>query len=182
MSRIDDWDGPDDTESFLRSCAFTHNIEQALRGKKGRAFFLELEAALLAMPEKRLAAGALTRPPKTIMVEGFEVLRFIPDWKERGEYCALGAVAVKRAMDSGKTKLQALKDLDQSDPYDDEDEGMGFDKIEGAADNLKISTPLAYGIVDANDERGRGDETPEERYERMLAWVRKQLANPGRFT
>jgi hypothetical protein len=173
MSRIDEGYEPDDTESFLRSCAFTANIRRAEAGKKGKRFFAELEAALLALPDKKLANGALTRPPRTMTVDGFEVLRFFPDWKDCGEYCALGAVAVKRAMDAGKTKLQALKELADEDEEDDYD--MGWDKIEGAAAHLRISMPLAYAIVDENDEGGPHNETPEQRYERVLAWVRRKL-------
>lgn len=179
MSRIDDGDGPDDVESFLRACAFQGNVKRAVAGKNGRKFLLELEASLLALPEKKLTAGALTRAPKTIEVGGFEVLRFIPDHTDRGEYCALGAVAVKRAMDKGMTKLEALKDNDQSAFYDEEEEecgSMGWEKIDEAAFGLKISMPLAYAVVYQNDERGPRDETPEQRYERVLGWVRAQLA------
>jgi hypothetical protein len=179
MSRIDDGDGPDDTESFLRACAFQGNVRRAVAGKKGRKFFQELEAALLALPEKKLASGVLTRPPRTMMVEGFEVLRFLPDYEPRGEYCALGAVAVKRAIDAGKTKLEALKDLNQVDPDDEDDEfgtyGMGWDKIDEAAAHLKISMPLAFAVVDQNDEGGPHEETPEQRYDRVLSWVRRKL-------
>ena len=58
MSRIEDYDIYD-TASFLRSCAFGHNVEQALKGKRGQKFLRELEAELVAMPEKRLRRGRL---------------------------------------------------------------------------------------------------------------------------
>lgn len=180
MSRIDECDdGPEDTESFLRMCAWQGNIRRAVAGKKGRAFFVELEAALLALPEKKLTKGALARAPRTIEVNGFEVLRFMPEeLLERGEYCALGAVALKRALDKGIPRAEALKMLDDTDEFDDEDGGYGFEKIEEAAAHLKICTPLAYKVVDINDESGPHDETPEQRYVRVLAWVRKKLAPP----
>lgn len=61
MSRINDYNEPEDTASFLRGCAFEANADRALLGRKGQRFLRELEAALLAMPEKRLSAGRLAR-------------------------------------------------------------------------------------------------------------------------
>lgn len=174
MSRVGDWE-PDDNESFLRACAFDANGERAILGRRGQRFMRELEAALLSLPEKKLAAGTLTRPPKTMTVAGFEVLRFYQDSKEYGEYCALGAVALKRAMDSGKDKLTALRDLNQNDDQDDDDDEsyMGYEKIDGAAFLLGIPTPLAWKIVCANDECAPSD--PEERWAYMLRWVHARI-------
>jgi len=173
MSRIGDCE-PDDNESFLRACAFDANGERAILGRKGQRFMRELEAALLALPEKRLTAGALTRPPHTMMVEGFEVLRFDLERGEHGEYCALGAVALKREMDCGKPKLQALRDLNQNDLDDDDDESsMGYEKIDEAAYLLGIPTPLAWKVACANDECAPSD--PAERWAYMLKWVRARI-------
>lgn len=179
MSRIEEGDGPDDTESFLRMCAFDGNVRRAVAGKKGRAFFAELEAALVALPEKRLAKGALTRSPRTIEVNGFEVLRFMPeDQLPRGEYCALGAVLVKRDLDKGVSKIESLRRHDDTDGEDDEDLSPSFEKIEEAAAGVGICTPLAYAVIEQNDFWSPDHETPEQRYARILAWVRKKLAAP----
>lgn len=177
MSRIEEGDGPEDTESFLRMCAFGGNVRRAVAGKKGRAFFQELEAALVALPEKRLTSGALTRAPRTMEVNGFEVLRFIPEeYLGRGEYCALGAVCLKRDLDQGIPRMESLKRHDDTDGEDDDEGGFSnFEKIEEAAAGLKISTPLAYAVVEQNDFNGPHDETPEQRYERVLAWVRRKI-------
>jgi hypothetical protein len=173
MSRIDDCE-PDDNEGFLRACAFDANGKRAILGRRGQKFMRELEAALLELPEKKLAAGVLTRPPATMVVCGFEVLRFDLDFHERGEYCALGAVALKRAMDSGKEKLDALRELNQNDPDDDDDEySMGYEKIDEAAYLLGIPTPLAWKIVCANDESAPDD--PAKRWAYMLQWVRSRI-------
>ena len=172
MSRIGDYE-PDDNESFLRACAFDANGQRALLGRRGQRFMRELEAALLSLPEKKLTAGTLTRPPKTMGVAGFEVLRFDQDCKEYGEYCALGAVALKRAMDSGKAKLDALRDLNQNDPDDDDDSFMGYQQVDEAAYLLGIPTPLAWKIVCANDECAPSD--PAERWEYMLRWARSRI-------
>lgn len=177
MSRIEEGDGPDDNESFLRMCAFDGNVRRAVAGKKGRAFFVELEAALVAMPDKRLAKGALTRAPRTIWVEGFEVLRFMPEeLLGQAECCALGAVALKRDLDQGIPKLESLRRHDDTDGEDDpEMMSASFSKIEDAAADLKICTPLAYAVIEQNDFYSPDKETPEQRYVRILAWVRKKL-------
>ena len=50
MSRIEEGDY-DDTASFLRGCAFSANCDRAVEGRKGQRILLELEEALLAMPD-----------------------------------------------------------------------------------------------------------------------------------
>lgn len=51
------------------------NLNRHLLGKKGQRYLRELKDALLALPEKRLIAGALAK---------------------NGEVCAIGALIVKR--------------------------------------------------------------------------------------
>jgi hypothetical protein len=54
-------------------------VARAIRGKRGQAFLREMRDALDAMPEKRLAEGVLAT---------------------EGECCAMGAVAVRRGLDT----------------------------------------------------------------------------------
>jgi hypothetical protein len=54
-------DGWDDPESLWASLRWQGQLASAIRGKRGQAFFVALVAALDAMPEKRLIAGALER-------------------------------------------------------------------------------------------------------------------------
>jgi len=54
-------------------------VKQAIRGQRGQAMLSELVQALDALPEKRLAAGALVTAD--------------------GDYCALGALGRARGMD-----------------------------------------------------------------------------------
>jgi len=135
------------------------NCHRSVNGKKGQAFLRRVEAALLAMPEKRLIREAIVEAD--------------------GDVCALGSVAVHE----GK---EVSPELD----YDPEDFGM------------KLGAPrlVAWRLVEINDiqcdydyltaqgplpiNRGgfsgagysvRVNVTPEERYERVLAWVRSQL-------
>lgn len=186
MSRIDDGYEPDDTASFLRSCAFTHNIEQAQKGKKGLKFFKELEAALLALPEKKLISGAMAQvagpPPDYYEVEArrkewdYLGLGYIgPVLEPPGEVCALGAVALKRALDAKKKARRSKIVAELENDFPEDDTGWGL--IQNAADHLGISMPLAYAIVDENDEGGAHHETPWQRYDRVLAWVRTKIAS-----
>lgn len=148
MSRIETWE-PDSVEDELRGWAFQANCERAVKGKKGQAFLQELEAALIAMPEKKL------------------VPRF---QNELGYVCPLSAVYLKRKIAEGKTRDQALDELERSIPPD----GYGWDATVAASEALKIVKPLAYQVMYVNDEDCYG-ATPEERYSRVLAWVRSEL-------
>ena len=169
MSRISDGYEPDDTASFLRSCAFSHNVDQALKGKKGQKFLRELEAALIALPQKRLIAGVLARSK----VEGAKFC---------GDVCALGAVALKRAVDAGTPREIALQELALfAGTGDEEEDGYSaWQMIEESSHLLKISMPLGYNVVDFNDEGGPGGfETPEHRYDRVLRWAQTRLQVVG---
>lgn len=162
MSRIEERDC-DDTRSFLYSCAFTNNMRQAVAGRKGQRVLQELEEALLALPEKRLGHGVFS---KTTLVAGPTGAPEV-----RGEVCALGALAVHRKVKEGKPRAVALVECNL-EVTDDEDDG-GQEMIQQAASALGIVDPLAYAIVERNDEYG--GETPEETYTKVLAWVQKKI-------
>ncbi len=72
-----------------------------------------------------------------------------------GEVCAIGAVGKKRGMD-----------MSRLDPYDAETIAKTFD----------IAQSLAREIVYLNDEWALKVETPEDRFNRMRAWVVFQLS------
>jgi hypothetical protein len=163
MSRINDNYECDDTASFLRGCAFEANAHRALFGKKGQRFLRELEAALLAMPEKRLSDGRLARTT----VVGTELV---------GECCALGAVALQREVAAGTPRPVAMQELALvSKPDDEDDESYdGWEMTGHAADILGIVKPLAWTVVCANDEYSRSD-SPEDRWQYMLKWARSRI-------
>lgn len=73
----DDWDF--DSWSYIRACGA---LASAKRGRRGQLFFLELLAALDALPEQRLIANEL------------EV--------QDGAVCAIGAVGKRRGVDMSK--------------------------------------------------------------------------------
>lgn len=170
MSRIDDGWEPEDTADFLRACAFGANMERAVAGKKGQKFLRELEAALLALPEKKLCYGSLADFKIEYPLQALGDP--IPERGKHiatGEVCALGAVALAREMAKGRDRAAVLQEL-----ADDEDpDETCWEKTENAAHYLGICHPLAFKIIEMNDEfGGRSDE---ERYERMLAWVRRNI-------
>lgn len=127
-------------------------VRRALRGKRGQAALRELEAALLALPEKRLIAGRVS--------DGASV-------------CTLGALALKRRVAGGVSVADALAEL--ADEYPEEEDadwlaaGLGREE-------LRLRYTLAWAVINENDEE-YGDRrfSPEERYAAMLAWVRRQL-------
>jgi hypothetical protein len=130
------------------------NCDRSIKGQIGQRELRELEAALLAMPEKRLIHGALA--------------------DEDGGVCAIGCYAKHKGLD-----------LSKFDPEDESDE-VG----------IKAGMPrlVAWKVVELNDielaekpdwfydARSDGPNfkwkpyTPEERYEKVLAWVRSQLS------
>lgn len=95
---------------------------------------LDLEAALEALPDKRLWPDEL----KT----------------EDGEMCALGVLGEARGLN-----------MDLIDPSEPEDVADAFD----------IARQLAMEIAWENDESVGRSETPDKRYERMLAWVKSKI-------
>lgn len=160
MSRYDcdgDGDGPEYNNAWdLQEQAGLN----ALRGKRGQAVLKELEVALLALPEKKLLHGKLSR---------------------EGGVCAIGALALKRRMEAGEARDAALKWMEeQVDPEDCEE--WGEQTAYFAKKHLGVVKALAYKISFENDE-GRGEynhghkETDEERWARVLKWVRSQIVS-----
>ena len=123
-------------------------VASAMKGKRGQALLKEMEAALLALPEKRLCVG----------------------WTNSadGEVCALGSVALKRKMDAGKHRVDAMAKLER-----EFNEDVGADEVGG---EFGIADAMAQEIAYVNDEQGPYNCTPEQRYEFVLAWVRENIA------
>lgn len=71
-----------------------------------------------------------------------------------GDVCALGAVGVKRGIV-----------MDNLDPEVPEDMAEAFD----------VAQQLAREITYVNDEGGRYDETPQQRWERVRAWAIRHI-------
>jgi len=153
---------------------FQANCRRSLQGKQGQSALRELESALLALPDKRLIAG------KMIDADG--------------EVCAIGALAKHKGRDLIAERRSQLAEIG-IERHDDEFEGDG--DMEEIGVELGMPRLVAWRVVALNDieidghyERIPGPTqdrwniyglqvfvpaTPEERYEKVLAWVRKQL-------
>lgn len=120
-------------------------VARCIRGKPGQRALRALLAALEALPEKRLIDGALA---------------------DRGEVCAIGAlIAYKQGAALDLPWVEAIDRLD------------GVDSVNYTAELAKpygMAWTLAWEIVNMNDD-WFSHCTPEERYERILAWVRSQI-------
>ncbi len=123
-------------------------VESAIRGKRGQAILKELEAALLALPVKKLCKNDFADP-------------------ESETVCALGAVALKRKIAQGKEMSVAIKEIATEFP-----EGCEAKEVAG---EFNIADALAKEITYINDEWGPWGCTPEQRYQEVLAWVRENI-------
>jgi hypothetical protein len=137
------------------------NCRRSLNGKAGQRALRELEAALLALPDKRLIRGSL--------VDG------------QGGVCAIACYANYKGVDLSK--------FDPEDESDEVGIAAGMPHLVAwkvvALNDVVFDTvwEVAHGPV----QRGHGvykggiplvrDMTPEERYVAVLKWVRTQLKN-----
>ena len=109
---------------------------------------------------RRAAEG---KKGQAVLRELRDALRALPhkrliagDWLdvETGDVCALGALA----------KARGVAASEMPDEYED--------GAEAARDLLGIVYPLAFTIIEANDE---ARVTPEQRYELVLEWVERRI-------
>lgn len=120
-------------------------VSRALGGQRGQRALAEMEEALLALPEQKLIEGALAND------EGV---------------CGIGAlIAHKRAKRDGIEMAAAMADMPRG-----EDGGIYETAYAGQAAGLKWT--VAWHMAYLNDETFH-EATPEERYEKMLAWLRR---------
>ena len=131
-------------------------FKRAVDCKRGQTFLRELEASILALPERRLSmdafAGASETPNGPVPT---------------GEVCALGALALARRLKAGEPRDAALRQIVERMPYEDDGSSV-------AADELKMARTLAWEIIQQNDDVCCS-MTPETRYEHMLAYVRSLI-------
>jgi hypothetical protein len=135
-----------------QSLLWWHNAETHLAGAKGQKVLRELRDAMLAMPERKLIRGRLA--------------------DEQGHVCAVGALAVARG--ESVDELAARITFDKwgdVDSYDAEDITIAIGRQIGLKEVM--STLLAQ----VNDDAWGApiDETDEQRFERVLAWIEKKL-------
>lgn len=189
MSRFgdDDYD-----EQFPNQGAFWEaNMYRALRGRRGRAALTELREALLALPQRRLIEGAMcnVRPAERADREfgpardpgdpGYPYRNwgreaFAEDAAEQGEgVCLVGAMLWWRKVKAGTDPEQAFDELPTV--YGGEDGDGGWRTAELAQTQLGLVPTLAWHLAHRNDE-WYGGMTPEQRWEKFLAWIDEELA------
>ncbi len=126
------------------------NCNRSLRGRAGQAALKELEAALLEMPQKRLIQHALS--------------------DAEGGVCAIGQLALTVKLRRGMSEVDARRELERESSDD-------FDTAQYARKHLGFPKLVAWSVVCENDDLigNARKETPEQRYERVLGWVRSQV-------
>lgn len=134
------------------------NVNRSLAGARGQAALRDLEAALLALPEKRLIAD---------------------DVAKGGEVCAVGALVAHRKVSLGQAREDVLKELG-GEPRDEEWED-GDEEGETEAIGVEAGIPrlVAWRLVELND-MDLECASPEQRYEKVLAWTRRRLTGGQR--
>jgi hypothetical protein len=154
-------------------------VARALGGRRGQEALAQLEAALLELPEPRLIEGHLAADGAVCAVGAFIA-------RQRAQEQGVDLPTIVEAMSAGvKCWCGHGRDLHAGascggrswadNPcgctgYDPDGEGAWETADAGRAAGLRYS--VAWHLAYLNDEEF-GGLTPEARYERMLAWVRR---------
>lgn len=163
---------------------FRGNCNRQIASKRGQAVLIELREALLSMPEKRLIANTIAK---------------------EGDVCAVGSLLARRRVKTGMSFREAVDAVRalavrEFKYADDEPETYTHeDSTDEVAEREGVPHLVAWSLVSLNDieldtvwERHEGpvrqgygsyqggiavvrDMTPEERYERVLAWVNARI-------
>jgi hypothetical protein len=155
----------DDCEDVLALGRWRACVASTLRGKRGQAFLKEILAAMDSMPIKRLVRNVLENDGFGDRYEGYtfqhpmivgadELVDKTGQVAAMGEVCAMGAAGRARGMD--------MRGIDPDDPPQ-------------VAAAFGVSEYLVAEIAYMNDEAGFRDETPEQRWTRMRAWVSSKI-------
>ena len=158
--RVTEYEILDDVYDILAQGRFERNQRVVWKSKRGQKVLRELEAALLALPEKKLARDIFCRKKEDEL-----------------QVCVLGAYALYK----GKT----VEQMDYLNPEMYEEDGKEYvehvpydhwwtgKEISSFSD---MATTMGALLVEYNDEIF-GNSTPEERYEKMLELIRKRIVN-----
>lgn len=154
----------DDEEVPGQFALWQANCQRSMRGKLGQRELRELEAALLALPEKRLIHGSLTDEDGGVCAiacyakhKGIDVSKFDPEYGS-DEVGIAGGMPRLVAW-----KVVALNDI-EIDDY--------FVTAEGPTMPL---WPHERAHYRNQGVRQRMTYTPEERYLKVLSWVQEAL-------
>lgn len=153
---------------------FRANVARSMRGKAGQARLRELREALRALPVKELHAET-----------------FADGTPEAPKVCALGAWALAKAGSVEGAKAMVPADADDHDTFTAL-KGHGWPSlVVFDAIYMNDESPWVYDILEGprryEHEYGYGygplklgrQETPAERYTRVLRWVESQIVERG---
>jgi hypothetical protein len=126
---------------------------RAINGRRGQQVLRDLERALVDLPEKRLMQGGLS--------DGKDV-------------CAVGAYVAQKRVDAGEDRDAVLQDMIVPvDEWGDFDGWESEEKTISKGQRAGMQLTIIVAIAGRNDDLY--DATPEERYERILGWVRERI-------
>lgn len=175
MSRYSDYDG--DGDQTITWEMWQWNADRALKGKRGQKALRDLREALLHLPEKRLIARALCtvgaeRIPEA-RPDGWNYARddILDIVHEQGQgVCAVGAYVWWQKVKAGASPEEAFAAL----PTLADTESEMYDTARAGKD-AGLTYTLAWELAFTNDETFDG-LTPEQRYERFMAWLDESIA------
>jgi hypothetical protein len=182
----DDYDEPFPNAWWL----WENSLGRAMSSARGQQALRDLEAALLALPEKKLISGALAMG---------------------GQVCAIGAYALHKGVAAGRSREEVMAELERRIPVGclncwhsaeqhDENGCQGHQRAsdgelyschctglspvadwngDGAIATMDVGVEhgmamtLACAIGQENDHHY--DITDEQRYDRLLAWARARI-------
>jgi hypothetical protein len=167
MSRFYDCDDYD--EWFPNQAALWRaNADRAMDSKKGHAALADLREALRHLPEKRLIGGAFC----TVDHERRNLDDGVVDDVGGEGVCAVGAYVWWQKVKKGADPAEAFAELPT---LYGEDYGQDSEATASAGKAAGLAFPLAWDLAYMNDEQWSRC-TPEERYERFMAWLDSKLA------
>lgn len=169
------------------------NLRRAIAGRKGQRDLRTLERALLELPEKRLIHGRLAKQNEVCAVGALVLQKRVDKGEDRDTVLAELAAAVRvycsdcfhtehdhetgycmRCVDNhlrhGSTQLCGGY-VDDADSDTDDYGGMVTAETGKKAG---LTYTLAWRIGQLNDD-DFGRCTPEQRYDNVLDWVRRQI-------
>lgn len=153
MSRLN-WNECDSQEAIRNAALWSGRWTVQRRSKREQALFREMEAVLLALPEKKLIGGRLVKD---------------------GCGCAGAELLISRAMREGETRESALAQLAGLHAWRVVEYGEPMNDV---LEMYGVQNTVAFMLVAENDG-GYCEKkmTDEQRYEHVLAWVRAQIVS-----
>lgn len=133
-------------------------VNRHLGGAKGQQALRDLRDALLALPEKRLIENRLA--------------------DEQGCVCTVGALALHKRTTQGEKPDEVLADLASritQETLEDGDYWEVEERTIKCGKDIGLKMTMAVTLAQKNDDQAHWKETPEQRYERVLAWANKRI-------